>query len=606
LNKLMRLFVLALVMAFVAMPIAAQDGGFGLGADDLALWQAANANSAAQSQFSFGYDVSFALDSADAVGDAVLSGAGVLDAQNGLGSISIDGTGNGLQLEGELRVVGDYLYVRGTDPIGGTDTGWFSLNAAELAAANVNFDSLGGELSDAFLEGFAEGAGVDSSNFNEDALFETLIALSMINPQDFIAMTRTDSGNLATFTVDISLRDLMNAPGMSEVSRQFLIASAILPEASTGEVAAFNALVGEALADTIISVDQTVDTNTNTITQTSILLSSTIDPASIGETGAPISFVLTLDITISGYGQAGTVVEPAGATEIPASLLIDSLGLETGSAGSGMGAAPMPPAGGAVELTCFTAATEFEGDTGATFTGTCPADCNNTVWGTDNYTDDSSICTAAVHAGAIPASGGNVNFVIGGEFDSFTGSERNGVTTSDWGYWGRTFSFTKGAAAAPAATGGSGGASLANSYSFPTGMTFGFSNDYTISNESEVMTMVQAPTGRAFIQIFDMKSLFGDMDMGEQFFMDTYGQQIATTWGFAYDSSNYVPVATQDGRQLQVLDFTGVQNGEPVTGRLVIVPMQSGGHTYVMGYALAPVPPTFNEDIQDIAFSISG
>jgi hypothetical protein len=34
------------------------------------------------------------------------------------------------------------------------------------------------------------------------------------------------------------------------------------------------------------------------------------------------------------------------------------------------------------------------------------SDGSGTVWGTDYYTDDSRLCAAAVHAGAIPASGG--------------------------------------------------------------------------------------------------------------------------------------------------------------------------------------------------------
>ncbi|MEL6443622.1 MAG: LCCL domain-containing protein [Bacteroidota bacterium] len=63
-----------------------------------------------------------------------------------------------------------------------------------------------------------------------------------------------------------------------------------------------------------------------------------------------------------------------------------------------------------------------------------------TVWGTDLYTDDSSICTAAVHAGAITqATGGSVVIELRPGADGYTGSERNGVTTSNWGSWGNSF-----------------------------------------------------------------------------------------------------------------------------------------------------------------------
>ena len=52
-------------------------------------------------------------------------------------------------------------------------------------------------------------------------------------------------------------------------------------------------------------------------------------------------------------------------------------------------------------------ATEFRGQNGAHFVYTCPSyGTASSVWGTDVYTDDSSVCTAAVHAGRITLAGG--------------------------------------------------------------------------------------------------------------------------------------------------------------------------------------------------------
>jgi len=74
----------------------------------------------------------------------------------------------------------------------------------------------------------------------------------------------------------------------------------------------------------------------------------------------------------------------------------------------------------------------------------CPAEgadlTAGLVWGTDIYTDDSSVCVAAVHAGVLTTDGGTirVNMLEGQE--SYTGSERNGVTTEDYGSWGGSFS----------------------------------------------------------------------------------------------------------------------------------------------------------------------
>jgi hypothetical protein len=86
----------------------------------------------------------------------------------------------------------------------------------------------------------------------------------------------------------------------------------------------------------------------------------------------------------------------------------------------------------------------------------CPA--NGTmqqVWGTDTYTDDSSICTAAAHAGLITtASGGRVTLEPVGAQQTFAGSARNGVQTRDYGEWPAAFRFagtTTTAATAPEA-----------------------------------------------------------------------------------------------------------------------------------------------------------
>lgn len=74
----------------------------------------------------------------------------------------------------------------------------------------------------------------------------------------------------------------------------------------------------------------------------------------------------------------------------------------------------------------------------------CPADCTSgSVWGTDVYTTDSRVCRAAIHAGATQTSGGRAGVVFEDGRDSYSGSEANGVTTSDWGSYERSFSFNQ-------------------------------------------------------------------------------------------------------------------------------------------------------------------
>jgi hypothetical protein len=77
-----------------------------------------------------------------------------------------------------------------------------------------------------------------------------------------------------------------------------------------------------------------------------------------------------------------------------------------------------------------------------TVTLACPPNGElGTVWGTDRYTDDSSICSAAVHAGVIDSErGGMLTLHATGELATSTGISRNGVVSREYGSWPGGFS----------------------------------------------------------------------------------------------------------------------------------------------------------------------
>lgn len=83
----------------------------------------------------------------------------------------------------------------------------------------------------------------------------------------------------------------------------------------------------------------------------------------------------------------------------------------------------------------------LNGDDGKTWKLKCPPNGKEaSVWGTDVYTQDSSICNAAVHAGKFTMdSGGSVTVELRPGESSYQGSTRNGVTTKDYGPYGRSF-----------------------------------------------------------------------------------------------------------------------------------------------------------------------
>lgn len=67
----------------------------------------------------------------------------------------------------------------------------------------------------------------------------------------------------------------------------------------------------------------------------------------------------------------------------------------------------------------------------------------NTVWGTDVYTTDSHLATAAIHAGAVrPGQTAVVKVTIVPSPNNFTGSTKNGVTTNPYDQYPAAFTVT--------------------------------------------------------------------------------------------------------------------------------------------------------------------
>ncbi|NJM97253.1 MAG: hypothetical protein HC800_08805 [Phormidesmis sp. RL_2_1] len=89
--------------------------------------------------------------------------------------------------------------------------------------------------------------------------------------------------------------------------------------------------------------------------------------------------------------------------------------------------------------------TDLRGRLDQSFTFICsPNGEIHNVWGSDLYTDDSSVCSAAVHAGLINVrDGGPVTVrMISGQ-GAYTSTSRNGVSTIGYGKWHGSFMFLR-------------------------------------------------------------------------------------------------------------------------------------------------------------------
>ncbi len=98
------------------------------------------------------------------------------------------------------------------------------------------------------------------------------------------------------------------------------------------------------------------------------------------------------------------------------------------------------------QINWSTQADSLRGRNGERFTYVCPANgsLNSRLYGTDAYTDDSSICTAAVHSGLITRqAGGVVTIQIKPDAGSYTASTRNGISSRSYGAWRGSFVFVR-------------------------------------------------------------------------------------------------------------------------------------------------------------------
>jgi hypothetical protein len=158
---------------------------------------------------------------------------------------------------------------------------------------------------------------------------------------------------------------------------------------------------------------------------------STTTTEAAGETTEPEGDETTT--TAEDGGEDGSTTTEAGETTAP-----DTSG--EGQEGTGAPDAEQP------DVSWDLNAVEHRGEDGRRIAYLCPPDGElSTVWGTETYTDDSSVCSAAVHAGIInPIEGGRVIIEIAPGEDSYAGTEANGVTTQDYAEWPGSFTFPVG------------------------------------------------------------------------------------------------------------------------------------------------------------------
>lgn len=154
---------------------------------------------------------------------------------------------------------------------------------------------------------------------------------------------------------------------------------------------------------------------------------------------APYAVLILCNPTPEGLTRVNVIISAAGGSvETENTRLWNRLGNpSTGGTGG---------TGGAEEIDWTRQADPWRGNNGRRYSLRCKArgTISSRVWGTDVYTDDSSICSAAVHAGLVTtSSGGTVTIEIRPGQNSYTASTRNGITSQRYDAWNGSFVFVR-------------------------------------------------------------------------------------------------------------------------------------------------------------------
>lgn len=83
---------------------------------------------------------------------------------------------------------------------------------------------------------------------------------------------------------------------------------------------------------------------------------------------------------------------------------------------------------------------DLSDEVGASFYFRICGNTNGPLWGTDTYAGDSALATAAVHAGLVkPGETAFIKVTVVPPLAEYQGSERNGVTSSHFGRFGKAY-----------------------------------------------------------------------------------------------------------------------------------------------------------------------
>ncbi len=153
------------------------------------------------------------------------------------------------------------------------------------------------------------------------------------------------------------------------------------------------------------------------------------------------------------------------------------------------------------------------------------------------------------------------------------------------------------------------GSELAGTYHFDNGVSFSYPatwsmDEYVTSTDFMVTLSMQDNVG-TLVQVYELGTLFGEMELDLAYVQDMYGSSTAEAWGYDYSTDDYETVVI-DGHKLYVLTLVDGPPDAPSAAHVIVVPYSDGSSFgLLIAFSVSDSPPaSYEQDVLSMAASM--
>lgn len=153
------------------------------------------------------------------------------------------------------------------------------------------------------------------------------------------------------------------------------------------------------------------------------------------------------------------------------------------------------------------------------------------------------------------------------------------------------------------------GPELTGTYTFENGVSFSYPanwsmDEYVTSTDFMVTLSMEDDVG-TLVQVYELGTLFGEMELDLAYVEDMYGSSTAEAWGYDYSTDDYETIVV-DGHELYVLALVDGPVDAPSAAHVIVVPYSDGSSFgLLIAFSVSDSPPaSYEQDILAMAASM--